>query len=141
MATFQGTVDVYNLLLPNGFLDSHLLYYCFGIFIVYHILFAIYSITFHPLASIPGPKLAAISHLPYWLAAVQGRDVQWIYKLHLKYGPEVRYAPRALSYSSPKAWKEIYGREGGRDLEKWTQFYLQPFHGMALFKTRADSRD
>lgn len=37
---------------------------------------AIYSVTFHPLADVPGPKLCAISRIPYWLVALSGDDVQ-----------------------------------------------------------------
>jgi cytochrome P450 len=40
---------------------------------------------------------------------VAGTSHHWHHKLHLKYGPVVRYAPNNLSYTDERAWKEIYG--------------------------------
>ncbi|KAF3003227.1 hypothetical protein E8E13_009911 [Curvularia kusanoi] len=91
----------------------------------------IYLLIFHSLADIPGPKLCAVSRIPYWLATIQGRDVKWLHQLHLKYGPVVRFGPTDLSYSKAEAWKDIHGHNKGR-LEnfKAPEFSVQPANGV-----------
>lgn len=58
----------------------------------------------------PGPKLWALSRLPYAYACATGHGHLKLLALHKKYGDIVRVAPDELSFSSPDAWKEIYGR-------------------------------
>ncbi|KAI0023554.1 cytochrome P450 [Xylariomycetidae sp. FL0641] len=74
---------------------------------------ALYSITFHPLAKYPGPKLCAITRIPFWIKYTKGKDVYWLQKLHNQYGPVVRYGPTDLSYITAQAWKDIFGVEKG----------------------------
>ncbi|KAH4963647.1 cytochrome P450 monooxygenase alt3 [Parastagonospora nodorum] len=74
------------------------------------VLKAIYNLYLSPLASYPGPKLWAISRLPWNHANMKGRISWKIRELHDKYGPIVRIAPDELSYTTSGAWKKIYGQ-------------------------------
>ncbi|KAF4845773.1 Cytochrome P450 monooxygenase hmp1 [Colletotrichum siamense] len=74
------------------------------------ILRPLYNVLFHPLARYPGPKLFAASSLPYGFCYITGKWHRKIEKLHSKYGPIVRIGPDELSYASPEAWEDIYGR-------------------------------
>ena len=69
---------------------------------------------FHPLRAFPGPKLAAVTRVPYWIHYITGNQVRWIKKLHSKYGPVVRFGPNDLSYTGAQAWRDIYGYQKGR---------------------------
>lgn len=90
----------------------------------------LYLLFFHPLVEHPGPKVCAVSRIPYWLATTQGRDVQWLYKLHKKYGPVVRFGPTDLSYATAQAWKDIHGYSKGRpENGKAPEFSVQPANG------------
>ena len=68
-----------------------------------------YNLYFHPLADIPGPKLWAISRIPYNWHTLRGTSAVNFLHLHKKYGPVVRYSPNGAAYTSPEAWEEIYG--------------------------------
>lgn len=80
---------------------------------VYQISVWIYNVTLHPLAEIPGPKLWAISRVPFELSIVRGRCNREICALHEKYGDMVRTGPKSVSYIHPDAWGEIMDRRGG----------------------------
>lgn len=62
----------------------------------------------HPLAGIPGPRLAAVSRLWYALQVRNGRLLQLATTLHRTYGPAVRVAPNEVWLSSPEAFGVIY---------------------------------
>lgn len=85
-----------------------------GILVVYLLLSAAYNLLLHPLHDIPGPRLCAISRMPWWVANYHGDQVSYLCALHDQYGPVVRYGPNDLSYSNGDAWKDIYGYERGR---------------------------
>jgi hypothetical protein len=93
----------------------------------------VYLLLFHPLADIPGPRICAISRIPYWLATIQGRDVKWLYQLHLKYGTVVRYGPTDLSYTTAEAWKDVHGySKGSPESIRAPEFSVQPANGTSL---------
>lgn len=77
-------------------------------FVLYLVASGLYGITFHPLATVPGPKLCGISRIPYWVACLKGQDVFWLHELHRQYGPVLRFGPQDLSYAANE-WKPIYG--------------------------------
>ena len=84
----------------------------------------------HPLRKFPGPRIAAVTRIPYWVASLSGNQVRWMQSLHIKYGPIVRYGPNDLSYTETQAWKDIYGYQKGRkENPKDPKFYLTPEHG------------
>lgn len=68
----------------------------------------IYNTTFHPLAKIPGPRLAAWSTIWLALHAKYGRLGELGRTLHRQYGPAVRVAPNQVWFDSKAAFKTIY---------------------------------
>ncbi|KAF7538061.1 hypothetical protein G7054_g3272 [Neopestalotiopsis clavispora] len=75
--------------------------------------YSIYAIYLHPLRDFPGPKLSAVTRIPYWIVCLRGNQVRHLVKLHKQYGPVVRFAPDDLSYADGRAWKDIAGPGGG----------------------------
>lgn len=69
----------------------------------------IYNIFFHPLRNFPGPKLCAITKVPWVYNLIRGNPHKWNHALHLKYGHVVRFAPNMLSFIDERAWKDIHG--------------------------------
>ncbi|KAI8623342.1 benzoate 4-monooxygenase cytochrome P450 [Xylariaceae sp. FL1651] len=68
-----------------------------------------YNLLYHPLAKLPGPRLAAVSNISYSYWFLGGRQPYKILDLHLKYGPVVRLAPNEVSFNSAASWRDIYG--------------------------------
>jgi cytochrome P450 len=84
---------------------------------------AIYNLFFHPLRNYPGPKIWAVSRIPYVYSLCAGRYAHDLRYLHDKYGKWVRTGPEELSIIEPQAWRDIYGY-GGTDFDYnpvWTQ--------------------
>ncbi|CEN60318.1 hypothetical protein ASPCAL02759 [Aspergillus calidoustus] len=82
---------------------------------------SIYRLWFHPLRRIPGPKLAAVTHLyELYFDAIKGGRYLWeIERLHEKYGPVVRINPREVHIKDSDFFHVIYGG-GRRDRDpKW----------------------
>ncbi|KAK8027908.1 hypothetical protein PG991_004964 [Apiospora marii] len=97
------------------------------VLLAYLVGYAIYALTFHPLAGIPGPKLCAISRLPYWRAYFRGDVVSWMNRLHRRYGRVVRFGPTDLSYTAADAWQDIHGLVKGQpENPKAPEFSVQP---------------
>ncbi|KAL2818535.1 cytochrome P450 [Aspergillus granulosus] len=78
--------------------------------IVYLAIRTIYRIYFHPLRRIPGPKLAAASHvLEFYYDIIKGgKYIFEVERMHKKYGPIVRINPRQVHISDPEFYDEIY---------------------------------
>lgn len=91
-----------------------------------------YNISFHPLAKYPGPKLAAVSRLPYVRWVLTGRLPLVVCDLHDRYGDVVRVAPDELTYRDAQAWKDIYGQRmpTSKNFEKDRKSYTQPLNGV-----------
>lgn len=73
----------------------------------------VYRLFLHPLAKVPGPKLAASTSL--WLAyhTYIGDEATTVFYLHRKYGPVVRVGPNEIDISKADAIEEIYLSRGG----------------------------
>ncbi|KAK4446905.1 cytochrome P450 [Podospora aff. communis PSN243] len=69
---------------------------------------SIYLLFLHPLSKYPGPKLWAISRLPWAYHVIKGDVWHAQDKFHDQYGPVVRIGPDELTYLAPEAWKDIY---------------------------------
>ncbi|KAL1969776.1 hypothetical protein VTN77DRAFT_7285 [Rasamsonia byssochlamydoides] len=85
----------------------------------------IYNLFFHPLASVPGPRLYAMSQIPYLHHMIAGKWPFVLAKLHDKYGPIVRIAPSDVSFISATAWNDIHGHRthGKLPFEKDTRIF------------------
>ncbi|KAL2162592.1 hypothetical protein VTH06DRAFT_7506 [Thermothelomyces fergusii] len=92
---------------------------------------AIYRLFFHPLARIPGPKLAGVSNVWQARHVRDGRARELGKTLHTQYGHVVRVGPNEVWFDSEEAFREIYG--AGHGYEK-SDFYL----ATALNKPRLD---
>ncbi|KIN02897.1 hypothetical protein OIDMADRAFT_160486 [Oidiodendron maius Zn] len=101
---------------PNFTLDNFLLGLCavFSLSFCYLLGFAIYRVYFHPLAVYPGPKICAITRLPYLWNLIMGQQAHNACRLHQIYGDVVRIAPDELSYTNSHAWKDIYSHRQGK---------------------------
>ncbi|KAK1992908.1 cytochrome P450 [Colletotrichum falcatum] len=71
--------------------------------------YAIYQLFFSPLRKFPGPKLWAVSHIPYVRLYTSGHGHRKILKLHQRYGPIVRVGPTHISINHPDAHESVKG--------------------------------
>ncbi|KAI0146500.1 cytochrome P450 [Pestalotiopsis sp. NC0098] len=126
-----------SLLFPNGFQSVNLVIALIGLAGLYVVGNALYFLTFHPLAKVPGPKLCAISRIPFWIQYMRGSDVKWTHNLHQKYGPLVRYGPTDISCASAQGWKDVHGFIPGTkiDMEKAQEAFVQPVNGVPSILT------
>ncbi|KAI1097171.1 benzoate 4-monooxygenase cytochrome P450, partial [Jackrogersella minutella] len=74
---------------------------------------SIYSLYFHPLHNIPGPRAAAISNIPHCWWFLGGRQPYKMLELHDKY----------VSFNSAQSWKDIYGARPGHETFVKGDFY------------------
>ncbi|KAI4870708.1 putative cytochrome P450 [Hypoxylon rubiginosum] len=86
-----------------------------GLIIAYKASTVIYNLFFHPLHKFPGPKLYGASTLPWAIRHATGSQAFYTQKLHDRYGPVVRIGPGHLSFTDPRAWKDIYGHRVGAE--------------------------
>ncbi|KAF6845032.1 cytochrome p-450 [Colletotrichum musicola] len=77
---------------------------------IYVLARTVYYLYLSPLRHFPGPKLWAVSRLPWNYVNMKGRITWRVRELHEQYGPVVRIAPDELSFTSGAAWKKIYGQ-------------------------------
>lgn len=71
--------------------------------------FIIYPLYIHPLRSVPGPPLYALTRWCLAYEDLQSRRTRTIHTLHQKYGPAVRIGPNEVHFNSLSALKKIYG--------------------------------
>ncbi|KAI8945450.1 cytochrome P450 [Xylaria longipes] len=101
------------------------------LFILVAVSYPVYTLYLHPLRTYPGPKLSAITRLPYWIACLKGDQVRWMTKLHRQYGPVVRFGPDDLSYTDGRAWKDIcLVRKGKKENGKEVGFHAPSANGV-----------
>ncbi|GCB27031.1 probable sterigmatocystin biosynthesis P450 monooxygenase stcF [Aspergillus awamori] len=74
------------------------------------VLLAIKRLYFHPLSRYDGPRLWALTRLPYMLAFRSGRLAHDIKRFHDIYGDTVRVGPDEVSFLDPDCIKDIYSR-------------------------------
>lgn len=83
-------------------------------YIVYFAFAALHNLYFHSLSRFPGPRLWAISRIPYAYTLLKGDLTQRTKELHERYGEVVRLAPNELSFINGQAWQDIYNHHQGR---------------------------
>ncbi|KAI0517835.1 putative cytochrome P450 [Xylaria bambusicola] len=78
----------------------------------------------HPLRDFPGPISHSMAVLPRAVMQFRGRLPLHVADLHRRYGTVVRIAPNELTFSSPQAWRDIYGyKPGQEEFPKYRGFY------------------
>ncbi|KAL7823123.1 cytochrome P450 [Trichoderma gracile] len=95
--------------------------YGLGVLLLSITTIVLYRLFLHPLARIPGPKLAAVSNIWHAYHARNGHMFDLGRRLHREYGPLVRVGPNELWFNSTEAFDKIYSSTKG--FEK-TDFYL-----------------
>ncbi|KAM3415335.1 hypothetical protein BST61_g8864 [Cercospora zeina] len=104
----------------------------------------IYALAFDKLRHIPGPKVNAVSRLPYVRHLLRGTTVDNVVALHRKYGSVVRISPNELSFTSgDTAWTDIYGLRTGKlkghlNTQKDPIWYPAPVNGATSILTDND---
>ncbi|KAL3452060.1 putative benzoate 4-monooxygenase cytochrome P450 [Aspergillus insuetus] len=90
--------------------------YGLGLYLAYFAIIAIYRVTIHPLAHIPGPRLAGITYLYEWYHDIYhiGRFPWKLRELHEKYGPIIRITPDEVHIKDPDFAATLYSRSNGR---------------------------
>ncbi|KAK7947706.1 cytochrome P450 [Apiospora aurea] len=71
--------------------------------------YCLYNLFLHPLRSTPGPKLWAMTRVPYTLNFFTGRGPWNARELHARYGPIMRVAPDIVSVGHPDALVQLRG--------------------------------
>ncbi|TLS26271.1 hypothetical protein PpBr36_04897 [Pyricularia pennisetigena] len=82
--------------------------------ILYQLLVWAYQISpFHPLAHIPGPKIARVGRLyeAYWDWLCDGRYMHKVAEMHARYGPIVRIGHDEVHCSDPYFANTLYGSQ------------------------------
>ncbi|KAK4193227.1 isotrichodermin C-15 hydroxylase [Podospora australis] len=79
-----------------------------------------WHVFFHPLRHFPGPLLQRASRLPYAIQQARGLSGFRTQQLHEKYGPVVRITPNHLSFTDPRAWRDIYSNSP-RGKSEWPE--------------------
>ncbi|KAF6220920.1 hypothetical protein HO133_002600 [Letharia lupina] len=106
-----------------------------GKWVVYLVSKAIDAIYFNALRHVPGPKLNALSMIPYARHLLAGTTVENTVKLHEKYGEMVRISPNEVSFiSAETAFPDIYGFRTGKlkghlNMAKDPVWYVKPENG------------
>lgn len=89
---------------------------------------SLYRFYWSPLAKYLGPRLYAISRLPWVWYEVSGGMAKWIHNPHLIHGDTVRVGPDELSFANGKVWYDIYGAatQDHKATEKEAKHYVTP---------------
>lgn len=98
----------------------------------------VYRLTLHPLAGIPGPRLAAVSNIWYARRIASGRLARLGVELHAKYGDVVRVGPNEVWFNTREAFDQIYGMRQPRlpiMQERWLTRSLQPWEKVSKSPT------
>lgn len=83
---------------------------------------ALYRLFFSPIASFPGPRLAALTlWYEFYYDVVKGGQYSWkIEELHKKYGPIIRINPYELHIDDPEYYDELYVTASERKSDRWS---------------------
>ncbi|KAA8897519.1 cytochrome P450 [Sphaerosporella brunnea] len=107
----------------------------FGSFLIYWIIKIVYRIWFHPLAHVPGPKIAAATHLYHFYhnAFNKGQFVPYILPgLHEKYGRVVRFSPDEVDVHDVDVIQSFYAHKFAfkKDAKFWDAFGIPRSSGL-----------
>ncbi|KAG9244843.1 cytochrome P450 [Calycina marina] len=94
--------------LQNSASRLHLLLFFPVAGVLWIVAYVVYQQWCHPLAKYPGPFLAKFTNLYAAHHAWKGDLHLDMWRMHLKYGDKVRYAPNRLLFNTSAALKDIY---------------------------------
>ncbi|KAG9258790.1 cytochrome P450 [Emericellopsis atlantica] len=106
--------------------------------VTYFVCRAIYRLYFHPLAKVPGPKLAALTtwYCAYYDIIEGGQYVWKIKELHDQYGPVVRTMPDVVHVNDPAFIDKLYTQSPQQVRERpWTVLNMFTTH-LSMLPTR-----
>ena len=85
----------------------------------------IYRLYFHPLAKVPGPRIAAATRgYELWYQGVQHTKFpQKVKELHQQYGPIVRISPEEISLNDSEFNAEYFMHDKKLDKDPWYYFF------------------
>jgi hypothetical protein len=107
--------------------------------IIWLLYIVIHNLILSPLSHFPGPKLWAVSRIPSQISILRGHPHLDVLALHERYGPVVRIAPDALSFSTAQAFRDIYClRPGHQTFLKDRTEYVLPPNGVANLVSALD---
>ncbi|KAK9415508.1 putative Trichodiene oxygenase [Seiridium unicorne] len=107
---------------------------------LYHLALIVYRLYWSPIASFPGPKLAAVT---YWYEAYYdfiseggGQFAFQIKRLHKQYGPVVRITPDELHIDDPDYYDEVFcSSHPSRPIDKMERFRYRLNHPDSTLST------
>lgn len=107
-------------------------------FLSFVLLYLIYNLTLHPLATIPGPLLSrATPFYPIWLY-YHGDFAIHMRQLHDQYGEFVRISPNHVAISSSQSMKQLWTTKGFEKGDFYDAFKLGISKNRDLFTIRND---
>ncbi|KAK8128105.1 cytochrome P450 monooxygenase [Apiospora sp. TS-2023a] len=85
-----------------------------GVVLAFTVSYCLYNLYLHPLRNYPGPRLWAMTRIPYTLNFFGAKSPWKIRELHAQYGTFVRVAPDIVSVSHPDALNQLQGHRKGK---------------------------
>ncbi|VUC26534.1 unnamed protein product [Clonostachys rosea] len=83
-------------------------------FLTFRLVLVFYRLWLHPLRNYPGPKLWAISDLPFtYVFNISGTSAKRIADFHRRYGPIIRIGPNRIAMDGSISWPQVYARRQG----------------------------
>ncbi|KFY37873.1 hypothetical protein V494_04603 [Pseudogymnoascus sp. VKM F-4513 (FW-928)] len=114
---------MFNDLLHNALIATPV--YCVSALALYLASLVVYRRWFHPLAKIPGPFWASVTHfyiVKYNLFSEKSQFYLKVEKLHQQYGPVVRISPDEIHLADPENYEKLH-YVGSKAPSKAASFY------------------
>lgn len=105
---------------------SQIALFAASFWLLYQLAKGLYQAYFGPLCHVPGPKSWIIFPFLPKLKSLLGTFDQDLRRFHQRYGPVVRYASGALTFTTGEAWKTIYGPAHGQFPKYMASQQLEP---------------
>ncbi|KAH8423755.1 uncharacterized protein LDX57_001511 [Aspergillus melleus] len=121
------------------FFNFYSMYGIYGLFLpaisLYSVSLVIYRLYLHPLARIPGPKIAAATgwYEFYHDVIRGGMYIHEVQKMHREYGPIIRINPYEIVIKDPDYYNTVYVASNTRRSEKWYTLQGTGLDGKELF--------
>lgn len=104
-----------------------------GAFVITALATILYRAFLHPLAGVPGPRLASITGLWRTYRYARGTWHDDVLEVHTKYGPVVRIAPNEVSIVDAGVAKRLFGHGKNAPKTTWYNTWKIRGNGPSLF--------